>query len=75
MFCSITSCQNIYYQVHKVKGEKGETVVEAIYQLVKKKLKQYLARSKIVVYNSSVEQTIKIKEALRCPIYYCSVNN
>jgi hypothetical protein len=75
MFCSATSCRNIHYQVHEVKGEKGETVVEAICQLVKKKLEQYLARSKIVVYSSSIEQTVEIREALRCPIYYCSVDD
>jgi superfamily II DNA helicase RecQ len=61
--------------VHEVEGEKGETVVEAICQLVKKKLEQYLARSKIVVYGGSVEQTVEIEEALGCPIYYRSVDD
>ena len=75
MFCSATSCRNIHYRVHEVEGEKGETVVEAICQLVKKKLEQYPARSKIVVYSSSVEQTVEIGEALGCPIYHRSVDD
>jgi hypothetical protein len=75
MFHSATSRQNIHYRVHEVKREKGETVVEAICQLVKKKLEQYLACSKIVVYGSSVEQTVEIGEALGCPIYHRSVND
>src|SRR5271168_1958367 len=70
MFRGPTRRRNIYYQVHEVKGEKGETVVEAICQLVEKKLEQYLAPRKIVVYSRSVAQTVAIREALRCPIYY-----
>ena len=61
--------------MHEVEREKGEIVVEAICLLVKKKLEQYLARSKIMVYSSSVEQTVEIGEALRCPIYHRSVDD
>jgi hypothetical protein len=61
--------------VHKVEGEKRETVVEAICRLVEKKLEQYLALNKIVVYSRSVEQTIEIREALGCPIYHCNVDD
>jgi hypothetical protein len=61
--------------VHKVKREKGETVIAAICQLVKKKLEQYLVPNKIVVYSSSIEQTVEIRKALKCLIYYCNVNN
>jgi len=45
-------------------------MVEAICQLVKRKLEQYLAPSKVVVYSRSVEQTVAIREALGCPIYH-----
>ena len=52
IFYSPTTHRNIRYQVYKV---EGDGVVEAIYQLVEKKLEQYLAPSKIVVYGGSVE--------------------
>jgi hypothetical protein len=61
--------------VHKVKEGKGETVVEGICQLVERKLKQYLAPSKIIVYSRSVAQTVAIEEAIECPIYYCNVDD
>jgi hypothetical protein len=61
--------------VHKVKEGKGETVVEGICQLVERKLEQYLAPSKIIVYSKSVTQTVAIEEAIRCPIYYCNVDD
>ena len=28
-----------------------------------------------MVYGSSIKPTIKIREALECPIYYCNVND
>jgi len=43
--------------------------------LVAEKLEKYTAPSKIVIYSSSVEQTIKIGEALGCPIYHCNVDD
>jgi hypothetical protein len=43
--------------------------------LVKRKLEQYLAPSKIVVYGGRIEQTVAIGEALECPIYYYSVDD
>ena len=43
--------------------------------MVEKKLEQYLAPSKIVVYSRSVEQTVAIGEALECPIYYRNVDD
>lgn len=75
MFRSAISRRNIHYRVYKVEREKGGIVVEAICRLVKKKLEQYPAPNKIVVYSGSVEQTVKIREALRCPIYHCNVND
>jgi superfamily II DNA helicase RecQ len=75
MFQSLTSRRNIHYRVHEVEGEKGETVVEAICRLVEKKLEQYPAPNKIVVYSRSVEQTVEIGEALGCPIYHCNVDD
>ena len=72
MFRGPTTRRNIRYQVHEV---EGETVVEAICGLVKQKLEQYPAPSKIVVYGGSVEQTVEIGEALGCPIYYCNVDD
>src|SRR5271156_5575535 len=75
MFQSPTSRRNIHYQVHEVEGEKGETVVEAICRLVEKKLEQYPAPNKIVVYGGSVEQTVEIGEALGCPIYHRNVDD
>jgi superfamily II DNA helicase RecQ len=70
-----TTRQNIRYQVQEVKGEQGKRVVEAICQLVNQKLEQYPAPSKIIVYGSSVEQTVEIGEALECPIYHRSVDD
>jgi len=75
MFRGPTTRRNIQYQVQEVEGEEGETVVEAICQLVKRKLEQYPAPSKIVVYSGSVEQTVAIGEALECPIYHRSVDD
>ena len=72
MFRGPTSRGNIRYQVHQV---EGETVVEAISQVVKEKLEQYPAPSKIVVYSGSVNQTIKVGEALGCPIYHRNVDS
>jgi superfamily II DNA helicase RecQ len=69
---SPTTRRNIRYQVHEV---EGDGVVEAICQLVEKKLEQYPAPSKIVVYGGSVEQTEEIGEALGCPIYHRSVDD
>jgi len=74
MFCSPTSCQNIYYQVQEVE-EDIEGIVEAICRLVKEKLEQYASSNKIVIYRGSVKQTVKIEEALQCPIYYYYVDN
>jgi hypothetical protein len=42
---------------------------------VKEKLEKYIAPSKIIIYSSSIELTIKIREALRCPIYYYSIDD
>jgi hypothetical protein len=53
---------------------EGE-IVEAVCELVKQKLEQYLAPSKIVVYKGSVAQTVEIGKALECPIYYCNVDD
>ena len=49
--------------------------MEAICRLVERKLEEYLAPSKIVVYRGSVEQTKEIREALGCPIYHRNVND
>ena len=49
--------------------------MEAVCRLVKQKLEQYPAPSKIVVYRGSVAQTVEIGEALGCPIYYCNVDD
>ena len=67
MFRAPTSRRNIHYRVNEV---ERETMVEAICQLVERKLEQYPAPSKVVVYSGSVEQTVAIREALGCPIYY-----
>src|SRR5277367_6555500 len=71
MFRGPTTRRNIRYQVQEVEGD----IVEAICEVVKKKLDQYATPSKIVVYGSSVEQTIEIGEALECPIYHRSVDD
>jgi superfamily II DNA helicase RecQ len=70
MFRGPTTRRNIHYQVQEV----GDTI-EAICQLVKRKLEQYPAPGKIVVYGGSVEQTVAIGEALGCPIYHRGVDN
>jgi len=57
-----------------VQEVEGDTI-KAIGQLVEEKLEQYAAPSKIIVYSSSVKQTIAIKEALECPIYYCNIDD
>ena len=72
IFHGPTTRRNIRYQVHEV---EGDGVVEAICQLVEKKLEQYLAPSKIVVYGGSVEQMVAIGEALGCPIYHYSIDD
>jgi CRISPR/Cas system-associated endonuclease/helicase Cas3 len=45
MFRGPTIRRNIRYQVEEVEGD----TIEAIYQLVKEKLEQYIAPSKIIV--------------------------
>src|SRR5271167_1454506 len=72
IFRGPTSRRNIHYRVNEV---EGETIVDAICQLVTQKLEQYPAPSKIVVYGGSVEQTIAIGEALGCPIYHRGVDD
>src|SRR5208283_4211107 len=47
-----TTRGNIQYQVQEVEGD----IIEAVCQLVKEKLEQYAAPSKIIVYGGSVEQ-------------------
>ena len=49
--------------------------MEAICRLVERKLEEYPAPSKIVVYGGSVEQTKEIGEALGCPIYHRNVDD
>ena len=71
IFRGPTTRRNIRYQVQEVEGE----TIEAICQLVAEKLEQYPAPSKIVVYGGSVKQTIKIGEALECPIYHRNVDD
>jgi len=71
MFRSPTTCRNIRYQVQEDEGD----VIEAICQLVKTKLEEYMAPSKIVIYGGSIEQTIEIGEALECPVYYYNVDD
>src|SRR5450432_3673130 len=75
MFHGPTTRRNIQYQVQEVEGEEGETVVEVICQLVKRKLEQYLAPSKIVVYSGSIEQTVAIREVLEYPIYHRNIDD
>jgi superfamily II DNA helicase RecQ len=72
MFCRYTSRRNIQYQVYKV---EEEIVVGAICQLVAEKLEQYPVPSKIVVYSSSIDQTVEVGEVLGYPIYYCNIDN
>ena len=72
MFRAPTSRRNIHYRVNEV---ERETMVEAICQLVERKLEQYPAPSKVVVYGGSVEQTVAIGEALGCPIYHRNVDD
>ena len=43
--------------------------------MVVEKLEQYIVPSKIVVYSSSINQTIEVGEALGCPIYYYNVDS
>lgn len=71
MFYGPTTYQNIQYQVY----EADRDTIQAICKLVKKKLEQYLVLGKIVVYGGSVEQTIEIGKALRCPIYYHGIDD
>ena len=59
--------------MHEVEEEKGETVVEAICQLVGKKLKQCPAPSKVIVYGGSVAQREDIGEALGCPTLFSRI--
>ena len=66
-----TTRRNIRYQVQEVEGD----TIEVICRLVKEKLEKYAAPSKIIVYCGSVERTIKIGEALGCPIYHRSVDD
>jgi superfamily II DNA helicase RecQ len=72
MFRGATSRRNIQYQVHEV---ESQAVVEAIGQIVEEKLEQYPAPSKIVVYGGSVDQTIKVGEALGCLIYHRNIDS
>lgn len=72
-FCRCTSCPNIVYLV-----EEYNNVVEltkAIQQLVAKKLEEYVALAKIVVYSSSIETTKALRDTLDCYVYYKEVGS
>jgi superfamily II DNA helicase RecQ len=74
-FCKRTSRPNIAYSVVKYNNNVRQT--KAVYQLVAKKLKQYLALTKIIVYSSSIKtiKELSSKEVLNCYMYYTNVGS
>jgi hypothetical protein len=51
------------------KGFK-RAIKRVVLALVAKKLKQFLALGKVIVYSSSVNGADSLKAALRCKVYY-----
>jgi hypothetical protein len=51
------------------KGFK-RAIKRAMLALIAKKLKQFLAPGKVIVYSSSVDSANSLRAALRCKVYY-----
>jgi hypothetical protein len=51
------------------KGFK-RVIKRAVLILIIKKLKQFLALGKIIIYNNNVKGINNLREALRCEVYY-----
>jgi hypothetical protein len=64
---------NIMYSVFKHNLDKNRT--NTVCQLIQRKLAQYLAPAKIIVYNRTIKQTTKLSQALDCHKYYRKVGN
>jgi len=66
-----TTRANIAYSVVEYDNEQEE----AVQQLVVRKLDEYAAPAKIVVYSSSIETTKALRDVLDCHAYYREVGN
>lgn len=89
-FRSRTSRANVQYRVRKVeatvsedvfgwegtdRGGFNQAIQEEVLDLVKRKLIEYPAPSKIVIYSSSVVGADKLGEALGCEVYHRTVDS
>jgi superfamily II DNA helicase RecQ len=76
MFRSPTSRPNIVYSVVEYKEDKlGRGDVAAVRRLVDRKLEEYAALAKIIVYSSSIVTTQEVSSALDCHAYYRDVGD
>jgi len=72
-FCTCTSRPNIAYSVVEYSSVVEQT--EAVCHLVAKKLEQYPAPAKIIVYSSSIDTIKELGSALNCHTYYTDVGS
>jgi superfamily II DNA helicase RecQ len=72
-FRGCTSHPNIAYSVVEYSSVIEQT--EAVCHLVAKKLEQYLAPAKIIVYSSSIETIQELGGALDCHMYYADIGS
>ncbi|KAK5279583.1 ATP-dependent DNA helicase sgs1, partial [Exophiala xenobiotica] len=76
MFRSSTSRPNIAYSVVEYEeDESGQGNIRAVDQLVQKKLEEYPAPAKIIIYSSSIATTQEVSRALDCHAYYRDVGD
>ena len=69
----ITTRPNIAYSVFE--HEEGIDQIDAVGQLIKRKLKQYPAPAKIIIYSSSISTIKEMGEQLGYPMYYADVGS
>ena len=72
-FHGCTSRPNIAYSIIEHSSVIGQ--IEAACHLVAKKLEQYPAPAKIIIYGSSIDTIKELGSALNCHTYYADVGN
>ena len=76
MFRAPTSRPNIAYSVAEYdEDEFGRGDIAAVCRLVEKKLEEYPAPAKIIIYSSSIVTTQEVSNALGCHAYYRDVGD
>jgi hypothetical protein len=73
MFQALITCANITYSVFKHNLDKDKANITC--QLIQRKLAQYLAPAKIIIYNRTIKQTTKLSQVLDYHKYYHKISN